>query len=296
MVPSKSQVSAAHAIRDPSERISVRNGQRKKHGTRSEGRTKPAQNSYWNCEIQVCSIAVRIPDSRALCSWCWCWEFWPLQKIVPGNDLCRLCLCWQKDHGVPFNASAKYGNATPLLYWLQTSPQTTALRTKSLWFVLLSTVNAKEFHLAWSNRWYWWYCISSCRSYLSRCRRLCRVKGARITSDARQSRWWSVCQCKVYQRHEFWWPTQWDPRHCVDKVFAKFKDSDVVNRLLKRTARFITSCLVMGRCTALLLKPPRNCLFHSESPTLIRTSALHEFKLSFFEESWRAFGSLHRDV
>ena len=46
-----------------SERTSVRNDHKKKHRTRSKCRTKPAQNSYWNREIQVCSIAVRILNS-----------------------------------------------------------------------------------------------------------------------------------------------------------------------------------------------------------------------------------------
>ena len=36
----------------------------------------------------------------------------------------------------------------------------------------------------------------------------------------------------------FCWLTQWNPGHWVDKVFAKFNDSDVVNQLLKRTALY----------------------------------------------------------
>jgi hypothetical protein len=36
----------------------------------------------------------------------------------------------------------------------------------------------------------------------------------------------------------FWWPTQWDPGHWVDKVFSHFKDSSFINRLLQRTALY----------------------------------------------------------
>ena len=30
----------------------------------------------------------------------------------------------------------------------------------------------------------------------------------------------------------FWWPTQWNPGHCLDKIFGHFKDSPFVTRLL----------------------------------------------------------------
>ena len=36
----------------------------------------------------------------------------------------------------------------------------------------------------------------------------------------------------------FWWPTQWDPGHWVDKIFSHFKDSPFVSRLLQRTALY----------------------------------------------------------
>lgn len=34
----------------------------------------------------------------------------------------------------------------------------------------------------------------------------------------------------------FWWPTQWDPGHWVDKVFSDLKDLPIIGRLLKRVA------------------------------------------------------------
>ena len=36
----------------------------------------------------------------------------------------------------------------------------------------------------------------------------------------------------------FWWPTQWDLAHWLDKVFGKFKEKPLVDRLLKRTALY----------------------------------------------------------
>ena len=39
-------------------------------------------------------------------------------------------------------------------------------------------------------------------------------------------------------KDRFWWPAQWDPAHWLDKVFAKFKETSFVARLVKRTALF----------------------------------------------------------
>jgi hypothetical protein len=39
-------------------------------------------------------------------------------------------------------------------------------------------------------------------------------------------------------KDEFWWPVQWDPGYWLDKVFAKYKETEFVDRLLKRVALF----------------------------------------------------------
>ena len=39
-------------------------------------------------------------------------------------------------------------------------------------------------------------------------------------------------------KEEFWWPAQWDPAHWLDKVFSKYKETEFVDRLLKRTALY----------------------------------------------------------
>ncbi|XP_065055039.1 uncharacterized protein LOC135683655 [Rhopilema esculentum] len=39
-------------------------------------------------------------------------------------------------------------------------------------------------------------------------------------------------------KDEFWWPVQWDPAHWLDKVFSAHRNTDFVERLLKRTAQY----------------------------------------------------------
>ena len=56
----------------------------------------------------------------------------------------------------------------------------------------------------------------------------------------------------------FWWPTQWDPGHWVNKVFSPSKIHRSSTDCFKEL-RCITNCLVMERCIVWPWRPLRNC-------------------------------------
>ena len=100
----------------------------------------------------------------------------------------------------------------------------------------------------------------------------------------------SVC------KDAFWWPTQWDPAHWLDKVFGKFKEKPFVDQLLKRTALY-HQLFRFGKMHSVAAATSKDLkLPFCVTNLCICSSAVYEFQLSFLEEPRRKLGGVHQDI